>query len=131
MNLTSEKVSEIFEDCLFRNEEIVDGKPNLKPIEIEGIISKFGFHPLRTESHRAEIIELLNELPEQFRQDKGGGWSFLQACMDKNGHQWGEHRNMEQLFALGMAIEKVSYAIPKEMWSMLPGNMPYLTIKKD
>ena|SRR3990167_5404338 len=129
--ITAEKVSEIFKDCLFKDEEMIEGKPIIAPVEVEGIISRFGFHPDRIKIHAGEIIELLNELPEEFKEKTGGGWSFLNACNDKEGRQWGEHNNMEQLFSLGIAIGKVKYCMPKEMWSMLPGGMPYLVILKE
>jgi hypothetical protein len=72
---------------------------------------------------------LLNELPSSFKKDIGGGWSFLQACETKDGVQWGEHRNMEQLFVLGMALGKVRYCLPRDLWQVLPGGMPYLVIE--
>jgi hypothetical protein len=61
-------------------------------------------------------------------QDAGGA-TFLNACVDKNGTQWGEHRNIDQLLCLGIAIGKVSFPMPKEMWSMLPGGMPFVQYK--
>ena len=129
--ITAEKVSEIFEDCLFENEEVIEGKPIIAPVEVEGIISRFGFHPDRIKKHTEEIIELLNELPDTFKEKSGGGWSFLQACNDNKGRQWGEHNNMEQLVSLGIAIGKVKYCMPKEMWSILPGGMPYFVILEE
>jgi hypothetical protein len=36
---------------------------------------------------------------------------------------------MDQLFTLGIAIEKVSFQLPREMWNVLPGGMPYLVVK--
>ena len=58
----------------------------------------------------------------------GGGWSFLQACVDKNGNHWGEHSNMEELFCLGIAIGKVESLLPRDMWKVLPGGVPYYVI---
>ena len=87
-----------------------------------------GFHGGRLASHRQEIHDLLNELPGTFMIEDGGGWSFLNACVDKNGRQWGEHRNIEQLLLLGLASGYVTYCLPKETWHMLPGGMPYFTV---
>lgn len=125
--LTSEKVHQIMLDSLYDSESTNYDDAIL----VEGITMNIGFNPVKLNSHYDEIIGLLNELPEQFHEEIGGGWSFLEACVDKNGNHWGEHRNMEELFLLGMAIEKVIYLFPREMWCILPGGVPYLMIKKD
>jgi len=127
MKLTSKRVSEIFENCLFKAKEIVGGKPIVVPLVGKGVISDFGFHPTRLESYKTEIFEMLNDLPDSFKKSKGGGMSFLNACMTKDDIQWGEHQNIEQLFALGEALKIISYPMPKDMWHILPGGMPYVT----
>ncbi|MBU1149024.1 hypothetical protein KKI23_02940 [Patescibacteria group bacterium] len=122
--LTSQKVETIFQDCLFKGDE--DKSDHIKA---EGITVNVGFHPGRLESHRAEVEAMLDELPDEFKKSGGGGMSFLQACNDRHGNQWtGLHRIMELLFLLGIAIGKVEYQMPREMWSALPGGMPYLVI---
>jgi hypothetical protein len=124
MRLDSEKVYGIFKDCLFR-----DGEDTTNHVLAEGIMSKVGFHPERLKLHEPEVIELLDELPEKFKEGSGGGWSFLNACMDKHDIQWGEQLNAEQLLLLGMALGKVQCQAPREMWSMLPGGVPYYVVK--
>ena len=95
----------------------------------EGITLSVGFHPERLDSHEKEIVALLDELPDVFKTSTGGGMSFLQACNDKHGNQWtGLHQRMEQLFLLGIGIGKVKLCLPRDMWAMLPGGMPYYTI---
>lgn len=131
MKLTATEVDRIFKDSLFRDEELVDGKPPVEPIIAEGIVSKFGFHPERLEGHRAEVVELLAQLPDGFNEETGGGWSFLMAAEDREGNQWGEHTNMEQLFTLGMGLGRVKCQLPRDMWSALPGGMPYYVITKE
>jgi hypothetical protein len=126
--LTSENVDTIFKDCLFKSEEVVDGKPIIEPIMGEGILNNFGFHPERLESHRIEVAEMLSQLPDNFKKTKGGGMSFLNACMTKDDRQWGEHRNMEQLFSLGYALKLVTYPLSREFWDTLPGGVPYITV---
>ena len=126
--LTSENVSEIFNDCLFKDTEIVDSKPIVEPAKGEGVINTFGFFPERLEAHKTEVEEMLSQLPDGFKKSKGGGQSFLSACFTKDNIQWGEHMNMEQLFALGQALKLVSYPLPKNMWNALPGGVPYITI---
>jgi hypothetical protein len=129
MDLTAENVRTVFDDCLFKDEEVVNGKPVIEPIKAEGIMATFGFHPARLESHKQEVKEMLSQLPDPFMKSKGGGWTFLNACMTKNGTQWGEHNTMEQLFVLGIALKICSFALPRKMWDILPGGMPYIVVE--
>ena len=126
MKLTSEAVQAVFLDCLFKKEEIVDGKPPSDAVIVEGVVQKFGLHKQRLESHRSEVAELLAELPDEF--SKGGGWSFLNMCNTKDGVQWGEHRNMEQLMVLGVWLGLMRFAFPRDMWIVLPGGVPYVSV---
>jgi hypothetical protein len=133
--LTAERVDEVFRGCLFTKDdyEEIGGKENAADIAViaEGITFKVGFHPKRLEGHTEEIIEMLDELPDTFKASSNeGGWSFLNACYDRHGRQWtGLHRTMEELFLLGIAIGRVEYLAPREMWPMFHGGMPYLVIK--
>ena len=62
-------------------------------------------------------------------KDNGGGWSFLNMCVDKDGNQWtGFHEIVDKLLMLGIAIGKMSFLLPKQMWSILPGGMPYVVV---
>jgi hypothetical protein len=124
--LDAGQLSEIFNDCLYGDDENTTGY-----VRGDGIMHNFGFHPDRLNSHRQEISAMLDELPPEFHEDSGGGMSFLNACVDKNNRQWGEHQNMEQLFALGQAIGRVKSCFPRGMWNMLPGAMPYYVIRKE
>ena len=121
--LTAENVNAVFMDCLFR-----DGEDTSNPAVGEGVLHKFGFHRERLEAHRDEIKQMLNCLPDNFQASKGGGWSFLNACMTKDGEQWGEHRSIEQLLALGLASGQATMLMPREMWKVLPGGMPYFSV---
>jgi len=124
MELTAENVENVFLSCLFGN-----GQDTKNAKIIDGITSQYGFNPLKLEKHKPDIETMLNQLPETFQEKKGGGWSFLNACQNSKGRQWtGLHQTMEQLFVLGMAIEKVKCLLPKEMWPALPGGMPYYSI---
>ena len=127
-HIDAKEVHAILIDCLYRDSEIIDGKPSPDPIISEGILQPFGLHPERIASHAQRIHEILLALPEPFREDKGGGWSFLNACNDANGDQWGEHISMNALFVLGMAAGKCRLVVPREMWSVLPGEMPYYAV---
>lgn len=122
-------VTNIFMDCLFKSQSEMQ---STNPIAIaEGITCTVGFHPERLAKHEDEILSLLAELPDAFNEETGGGWSFLRACEDRQGHQWGEHKQMEQLFQLGIGIGRVKCLLPRDMWAMMPGGMPYYVITKE
>lgn len=122
--LSSERVIEIFLDCLFK-----EGEDTSYRRLAEGVVHTFGFHSERLENHRAEIEALLGELPDEFKSSGGGGWSFLNACTDKHGNQWTDlHLRMEQLLQLGKGIGKVRCQVPRSLWSSMPGGMPYYVI---
>ena len=124
MQLTADAVSQIFRDCLFK-----EGEDHSGHIAAHGIMTVVGFHPQRIKNHKEEIVKLLYALPIEFQEASGGGFSFLAACNDKNGEQWtGMQVVMEQLFLLGMAAKRVKCLMPREMWSMLPGGMPYYAV---
>jgi hypothetical protein len=72
---------------------------------------------------------MLSDLPDEFQASGGGGWSFLNACMTKTGEQWtGMHPTMDKLFMLGIAAGKARWLMPRDMWSVLPGGMPYVSV---
>lgn len=132
--LNSDAVTALFMDSLFKDEELPeDGSAPEGAVMVEGIIHAVGFHPERLESHREEVKAMLLELPLPFRMsegEKGGGWSFLNACNNKDDEQWtGFHAIMEQLFVLGIGLGLCEFQLPREVWSVLPGGMPYIGIK--
>lgn len=131
MELTAENVHSIVVDCLFRDDEIENGKPKVPMLTGTGVVRSFGFHAERLTSHRNDVADMLNQLPDTFKpesQGGGGGWSFLNACVRKDGEQWGEHKDIEALVALGHALGMVKFPFPREMASVLPGGMPYIVI---
>jgi len=124
MKLSAETVNSTFLDCLFK-----DGESTENHIICEAVQMKVGFNPERLKSNESLIGELLNELPNEFQKNGGGGMSFLNMCNDKNGNQWADmHTTVDQLVALGIATGKLSFLMPKEMWRVLPGGMPYLVV---
>lgn len=123
-NLTTKNVFTIFTKCFSKEHENVN---NL--IMVEGINIKAKFNIERLKEHTPMIIKMLDELPNQFKANKGGGWSFLNMCNDKNGRLWsGYHPTMDQLICLGNAIGKLKFNIPRNSWHKLPGGMPYIVI---
>ncbi|HEY0965468.1 MAG TPA: hypothetical protein VGE13_03235 [Candidatus Saccharimonadales bacterium] len=124
--LTPQHVETVFMACLFK-----DGEDISDHIVAEGIVQTVGFHPGRIDEYRQEIHDMLAELPDEFKTSGGGGYSFLNACMDKHGNQWtGMHQTQEQLVQLGIAIGEVEYCLPREMWMAFPGGMPYFMVKQ-
>lgn len=133
MELNAQNVMNVFNDCMFQYEHMDNG--NLKEehknrLKVsEGVRLKVGFDSDKLIKHREDIQSMLSELPSAFHQSTGGGYSFLNACVTKDGTQWGEHQNVEELMCLGLATDLVSFPLPKDMWSILPGGMPYFTVK--
>jgi hypothetical protein len=131
MKLTTENVKNIIMDCLFTEEEMkkyTQKELMQKAVKVKGVITEFGLNPDRIKTHKEDIMKMLNQLPDEFHKNTGGGWSFLNACNTKDGTQWGEHRNMEELFVLGIASNQAAYLMPRELWKSLPGGMPYLVV---
>jgi hypothetical protein len=123
--LTVKRVMDIFEDCLFKEHEIENGKPITDPLIVQGIMGKFGFHPERIYKHRLEIEILFSNLSEKCSE----GVSFLCLCYDKYNHLWtGSHSHVEQLVSLGLATGIAEYCAPMEMWPALPGGVPYIRV---
>ena len=116
MKLSSENVQKIFDECFY-----VTGDK-----KVAGVAHEFAFDSNKLEENSDKIRDMLHQLPENFMKDSGGGWSFLMACNDKNGEQWnGLHLRMEQLFAMGEAVGKVKSLLPRDMWKVLPCDVPY------
>lgn len=114
--LTAARVAELFEAC--------DGGTT----PVEGLRVEH-FRADRIAEHRDEIAAMLNALPDGFHADKGGGMSFLNACVDRTGRQWCDtHATVGMLVALGIATGMLAFAAPRSMWRVLPGGMPYLVV---
>jgi hypothetical protein len=127
MELTSENVERTVLGCLF--DEKPTGIELSKAVVVEGIVRKYGFDPEKLKNHEEDIFSMLKQLPKSFMKSCGGGMTFLDACYREDGIQWtGFHQSMEALFCLGIAIKKVQFSMPKDMWSILPGGVPYLMV---
>ena len=123
--LTSDNVQAVFVACL---------SPEYMPtldVKVEGIINTFCFTKDTLEGHRDDIGDMLDQLPEQFHQGQGDGWTFLNACVDRDGNLWtGLNLQMEKLFCLGMGIDRVKILLPRDFWCALPGGMPYVMVTR-
>jgi hypothetical protein len=119
--IDSEEVRLALIDALFEEDE--DTEPN---VEVQGVIHQYHLHPERLESHREQVRGWLDQLPDEFRESKGGGWSFLQVCVTKDGEQWtGMHLVCEWLLVLAIGLKLGSWPLPSDFWSVLPGGVPY------
>jgi len=126
MKLSAENVMAVFKDCLFKEGENTDNAKIVNCIQ-----NNFGFNPDRLEKHTRDIMDMCNELPDNFMESKGGGWSFLNMCNDNAGNQWADLRvTMEVLVALGMAVNYIDFTISdRTIWEDLPGGVPYIVVK--
>ncbi len=127
LELTVDNVVKIYEDCLFKEDEIIEGRPTSDFTIANGIRSNIVFNTAKINQHKNEIAQLIDMLP---RIDEGE--SFLNLCNDKNGNQWADfHQTMEQLVQLGIASEILNFLFKKEMWNSLPGGVPYVIRNKN
>ena len=121
MKLSNEAVLALLTECQSVTE---------KRATVVGCIARsYTFDPAQLLRNRGRIAELLLQLPDEFHQSKGGGWSFLNACQDREGRQWtGLHSVMEALVALGIASRQARWLMPRSMWKALPGGMPFFQV---
>lgn len=117
-------------DSLYRPDEMpTDGSLPEGAVIVECVRGKIGMHPTRLEAHRDEVCKIIDLLPAPFHkvgEGAGGGWSFLNLAMLADGTQWGEHPNCDELIALAFGLKMGAFLMPRVVWAMLPGGMPYL-----
>lgn len=116
--------------CLFEEEELpAPGTPPDGAVLVDGLVNKFALHPGRLAEKKGEVMALLQQLPDDFMKTKGGGMSFLNMCVNRDGEHWAEHPTMmELLVVLGIATGQAAYVAPREKWFMFPGEMPYIVV---
>lgn len=125
--MNANRVHEMAVDSMFEDSEVgADGQTLMPQLCVQGIINTFGFHPERVKKHKAELKEMIKELPEGFYESGGGGMSFLNLCEDKHGNQWAEHSTLEMFLCMAIANDLAGYCLPKEMWHLMPGGMPFV-----
>jgi hypothetical protein len=125
MNLTAENVEKTILYLLFK-----DGEDSSNHVVGEGVISRMGFHPGRLSEKISDISSMLDCLHDNFKANIGGGSNFLNACETKDGVQWADaHSTVDKLVMLGYAAGKLRFVMPREMWSMFPGGVPYFVVQ--
>src|SRR6478735_6010944 len=115
--LSAANVEHIFKRCLLNDDE-----KNLEHIYEHGVKIEVYFKTSELKKYRQRITEMISQLPETFLQHKGGGWSFLNLCLNKDGQQWTDsHEVCDMLVCLGLAIDKIAFCLHRDMWSIFPG----------
>ena len=126
--IDSKKLFEVFRDCLMSKKDIVNRKADVGYVLIDGIINKYCLDKCKLKKHEEFIKDYIKELPDEFAE----GWSFLNLCCDKENNQWTSSQIVaEQLMVLAMGINKAQYLVPRTMWDMLPGRVPYIRFNKN
>jgi hypothetical protein len=126
MKLTIQNVGLLASEC-----RAPQDMPESQVIEVVGARYRGRFNPVKLREHQATIAEVVGQLPRQFHQDGGGGYSMLMACMRQDGEQWCDTQTAPDILAcLAIAAGTAQWALPRELfeWSRLPGGMPYLVV---
>lgn len=122
--LISERVDQLLNLCFVSNE------PTEGTIAVlDSVTAPCYMDSALIAEHKAEIDAMLMQLPDNFMASKGGGYSFIAAAYTNTGEQWtGLQANVAALFVLGLATGKVKLLLPRDMWDLLPGNVPYYIV---
>lgn len=120
------RIRTIFDDCLLPTDYTND----TKCISVCGVSAIFGINPDKIEEHREEIFKMMQALPIEFWESPIGsdGYTFLNLPFTKDGAQWGEQQNAQELMVLGITAGYMQYLFSKDYWEVLPGSVPYIVI---
>ncbi len=119
--LTAQNVNNVFLECLANKHE--------EMTVVEGVKIKAGFNLAKIKENHCKIHSMLECLDDNFFAGAGGGWTFLKICADKHGTLWtGDHSQCDRLICLGIAANLLTFTLPRDLWSVLPGEMPYITV---
>lgn len=124
--LTSVTIDALSELVLFRTDEDEEGEA----LDVHCIVHTVRLHNTRLQQCKERIKGILAQLPDNFQAEKGGGWSFLNMGETNQGVQWtGFHWQMEMLCALAIGTKQGLFVFERDLWSALPGGMPYFVVK--
>lgn len=131
MELSSKAIDDLAKIAMYQEDETNDVKHSAVPpdaVIVRGLVHVYGFHPKRIKEIKPQVDELLTQLPDKFNREIGGGWSFLNMCVDRKGHQWTcEHQICEILVCLGIAVGSAEWLL-LDLKSLLPGGVPYVSV---
>ena len=73
---------------------------------VNGLTRMYGFHPTRLTEKRSEVIELIEQIcSDEFIVGRGGGQSFLNLAVDREGVQWTSfHLVIEAFLVLSIGL---------------------------
>lgn len=124
-DLTSENVEAIFLDSLATS---ID--PPSSIIVADGVTRSVRFQGERLYAHVSDIELMLSHVSSFFYDDRGGGHTYLELGLLRDGSRWGTRRDADRLFTLGLALNLIAYARPdRAEWSLFPEGIPYVRIK--
>ena len=129
--LTADRVNATVRDVLFRPDELNSkGQPIVDSVVmVDGFLEPWGFHAERLEDNRNTIKKLLMEIPDEFFDVGGGGWSCKNLCKNNKGEDWTDSELIiEALVYLGLATGYLEYCHPKSEWRKIAGS-PYVVCK--
>lgn len=125
--ISEARVEEIFDETFI--DEFKDGSTHDSLIGI-GIVMDYEFSREKLSAQKAEIKQMLLNLPQSFMESNGICGSYLNACRTKDDVQWTAlPRTLEKFIAMGKALNLVDYTQPKKEWSSLPGGFPNIFVK--
>lgn len=116
-------VHELCRSCLF-----VDGEDTGVFMAGDGVHRSLGFHPERLLGAEQQIRAWLDALPDKFRLDKAGGWSFINGTVDRNGEWWGDLTHLDELLTLGNAIGYARALGDPVAWPAMPAGVPFFSV---
>lgn len=126
----NERVHDIMLRALYQDEHIEQPPPDA--VLVEGIMGRYGFDPERLTAVKSEVSQLIRDVvPDVFLPGLGDGGSFLALAVDRDGKHWAEHQTMEALCCLAIATGQAKWCMPRELWCVLPGGMPYVSFSPD
>jgi hypothetical protein len=119
------RVLDIYRDCA--NLELLENSSTAIRVQKVTSDDEVCFDPECLNTHRQEIISILDQLPGTFRPGSGGD-SFGAMDSDEYGAPWTSSlADVECLLLLGVAIERIEYVDPREIWDKYPRS-PYVWI---
>ena len=137
MDLTAENVTAVLLDCMFKDDELTEEKlpkAGIEYIIVEGVVANFGFVRTRLESHRQDVVDFISQLHPNFlsaAEGGGDGWSFLQLPFKgQDNEQWGEQMSAQELYVLAKGLKLAKDILPRPMWIMFEGGVPYIRFSK-
>ena len=83
-------------------------------------------HRQRLEASRAEVIQMLSNLPPEFLM--AGGSSFCNMHLDSSYKAWGSELAAHELLLLAHGLGLAHYVLPKPLWASMPGGMPFIRL---